>query len=79
MTDTTVITETLKESVDSLGQAIEIDPDYPDPQCFLGIIQVRFLGSPASAVPFLERCLDGNPPTDIRGLVEPLLDEARAS
>jgi cytochrome c-type biogenesis protein CcmH/NrfG len=78
MTDTGEITEVLKESVDSLGQAIDIDPDYPDPQCFVGIIQVRFLESPASAVPFLERCLDGNPPADIRVLVEPLLDEARA-
>jgi hypothetical protein len=78
MTDTSEITEVLKDSVESLGQAIEIDPDYPDPQCFVGIIQVRFLESPTSAVPFLERCLDGNPPADIRVLVEPLLDEARA-
>jgi hypothetical protein len=78
MTDTGEITDVLQDSVESLGQAIEIDPEYPDPQCFVGIIQVRFLESPASAVPFLERCLDGNPPADIRVLVEPLLDEARA-
>lgn len=78
MSDTTEITEVLKASVESLGQAIEIDPEYPDPQCFIGIIQVRFLESPTSAVPFLERCLDGDPPSDIRVLVEPLLDEARA-
>jgi cytochrome c-type biogenesis protein CcmH/NrfG len=78
MTDTGEVAAVLRDSVESLGQAIEIDPDYPDPQCFLGIIQVRFLDSATSAVPFLERCLDGNPPADIRVLVEPLLDEARA-
>ena len=79
MEDSTDVTDALKSSIDSLGRAVELDPEYPDAHCFLGIIQIRFLQSPSSAVPFLERCLDENPPADVRTLVEPLLDEARAA
>ena len=79
ITDSDEITETLKDAVDSLGQAVATDPTYPDAHCFLGIIQMRFLQSPDGAVPYLERCLGADPPADVRVLVEPLLDEARAA
>jgi tetratricopeptide (TPR) repeat protein len=69
-TDSDEITETLRESVDLLAAAIEIDPTYPDPHCFLGIVQGRFLGQPDAALPFLDECLELGPPADIRGLVE---------
>ncbi len=68
--DSEVITTTLRESVDLLGAAIDIDPSYPDPYCFLGIVQGRFLGARAEALPFIDACLEQNPPADIRGLVE---------
>lgn len=68
------IADTLRESVDLLGQAIEIDPTYADPHCFLGIVQGRFLGEAEAALPFVERCLERNPPADIRGLVEDFRD-----
>ncbi|MAT03862.1 MAG: hypothetical protein CL424_02305 [Acidimicrobiaceae bacterium] len=77
MEDSSEVTDALKSSIDSLGRAVELDPEYPDAHCFLGIIQIRFLQSPSGAVPYLERCLEQNPPADVRVLVEPLLDEAR--
>jgi len=77
MAESSDVADTLKSAIDSLGAAVELDPAYPDAQCFLGIIQIRFLQSPDGAVPYLERCLGQNPPADIRMLVEPLLDEAR--
>ena len=79
MEDSTEITDALKSSIDSLGRAVSLDPEYPDAHCFLGIIQIRFLQSPSGAVPYLERCIDNNPPADVRTLVEPLLEEARAT
>lgn len=64
---------TLSEAISSLAAAIEVDPGYPDSFCFLGIIQVRFRGEVDEGRPFLERCLDANPPGDVRNLVEGLL------
>ncbi len=64
------IDTTLREAIDLLAAAIEIDPSYPDPHCFLGIVQGRFLGQPDAALPFLDECLALAPPADIRGLVE---------
>lgn len=69
-TDTDAITSTLRESVDLLAAAIDIDPTYPDPHCFLGIVQGRFLGQAEAALPYLDTCLELEPPADIRGLVE---------
>ena len=40
--DDTVVTE-LREAVDSLRQAIDLDPAYPDPKCFFGIVNFRIL------------------------------------
>lgn len=65
---------TLSEGIESLARAVEVDPDYPDSFCFLGIIQARFRNQPDEARPFLERCLAANPPGDIRGLVQGLID-----
>lgn len=69
-TDGDVIASTLRDSVDLLSMAIDIDPTYPEPYCFLGIVQGRFLGAADAALPFIDRCLAENPPADIRGLVE---------
>lgn len=72
--DPEVAGATLSEAIESLARAVEVDPSYPDSFCFLGIIQVRFRGQPDEARPFLDRCLEANPPGDIRGLVEGLID-----
>jgi len=69
-TDTDEITSNLRESVELLTTAIDADPTYPDPHCFLGIVQGRFLEQAEASLPYLDRCLELNPPADIRGLVE---------
>ena len=69
-TDTDVITSTLRESVELLTTAVDLDPAYPDPHCFLGIVQGRFLEQAEASLPYLDRCLELDPPADIRGLVE---------
>ncbi|NNE11055.1 MAG: hypothetical protein HKN41_02295 [Ilumatobacter sp.] len=73
-TDSDVVAAQLRESVELLGAAIEADPSYPDPYCFLGIVQGRFLGQADAAIPFVDRCLEQNPPAEIRGLVEAFRD-----
>jgi tetratricopeptide (TPR) repeat protein len=65
----------LREAIDSLDQAVQIDPADPEPHCFLGIIQVRFLNDPDGGRAELETCLAGNPPADVRSLIEALLAE----
>lgn len=69
-TDSDTITSTLRESVELFTTATDIEPSYPDPYCFLGIVQGRFLGETEAALPYLDTCLEQNPPADIRGLVE---------
>lgn len=66
------VVATLQDAIDSLLRANQLDPTYADPQCFLGIINYRFLGDAASAQPWVEGCLDAGPPADVRGLVEGL-------
>lgn len=70
--DRELVTDRLLESVELLARATEVDPDYPDPQCFLGIIQFRFLELPEAAAPYVDACLAADPPADVRSLVESL-------
>jgi len=78
MEDSDAIVTTLTDAVESLGRAIEVDPDYADPYCFLGIIQARFLDLPDSALGFLDECLAANPPADVAGMVQALRDSVAA-
>lgn len=78
-TDATVVAATLRESADLLKAAIRLDPGYPDPHCFLGIVQGSFLGRAEEAIPYLDTCLELNPPADIRGLVEGFRDSMAAA
>jgi tetratricopeptide (TPR) repeat protein len=72
MDEPEAITAALTEAADLLDRAIEVDPDYADSYCFLGIIQSNFLGASDEAQPFLDDCLAANPPADVRALVEGL-------
>ena len=67
--------EMLGLGVDDLVAAIEADPTYPDPFCFLGIIQYRFVGDASTARPLIDGCLAADPPGEVRGLVEGLAAE----
>jgi tetratricopeptide (TPR) repeat protein len=69
---------TLDEAVQSLVAAIEVDRTYPDPYCFLGIVQYRFFGDAETALPFIEGCLSAGPPADVRSLVEGLREQVVA-
>ncbi len=71
-TDQAVAGPLLDEASASLLLAIETDPTYPDPFCFLGIVQYRFFDEPELALTLLDGCLAGGPPADVRGLVESL-------
>jgi hypothetical protein len=66
------------DAVMQLSRATELDPSYPDPFCFLGIVEYRFLGEAAVALPNVERCLAGGPPADVQELVEALLAQIEA-
>jgi tetratricopeptide (TPR) repeat protein len=67
----------LREAIDSLRSATEIDPSYPDPHCFLGIV-FNQLGQPDLALPRLDECLASDPPAEVRGLVESLRADVAA-
>jgi hypothetical protein len=68
----------LLDAVDALVRATELDPSYPDPKCFLGIVNYRFLGQAEVADPWIDACLAADPPADVRELVQPLSDEIDA-
>ena len=76
--DDAVVPE-LREAVDSLSKATDLDPTYPDPKCFLGIVNFRILRQPAAARPWVEGCLAANPPADIRDLVQGMNEEIAAA
>ena len=73
--DTDDVAASLGEAVDLLVRAIETDPTYPDPFCFLGIVQYRFVGDTESATPLVAGCLAADPPAVVRDLVQGLADE----
>jgi cytochrome c-type biogenesis protein CcmH len=65
-------------TITALGRAIELDPTYPDAMCFLGIVVYRDGGDAKSAKEFVDRCLERDPPAEVRGLVETLAGELNA-
>lgn len=67
-----------KAAIGMMTQAIEIDPEYPDPYCLRGVVVGRFIGLPGEARDDLQFCVDHNPPQEVAGLVQGLLDEANA-
>ena len=62
----------------ALGQAVELEPDYADPQCFLAIVEFQFRGDADAALPYIERCEASNPPGDVASLVQSFAAEIRA-
>ncbi len=63
----------------ALAQAIELEPDYADPHCFLAIIEYSFRDDAAAALPRVERCEASNPPADVADLIAGFADEIRAA
>lgn len=61
-----------------LRQATTIDETYADPHCFLGIAFSRG-GDDEAAAPEFERCLELNPPSDTRQMVEAALERTQSA
>ena len=55
-----------------IDRARELDPTYPDAQCFTAIIRFRFLGDAAGAKEPLDICRAGDLPAEVAPLVESL-------
>lgn len=77
--DSDAVATRLRDGIDSLLRAADTDPTYADPHCFLGIVYFNFLGQADLALAPVERCLELNPPADVRGLVEGLLARIEAA
>ena len=67
----------LDASVLALDQATTLDPTYPDPHCFLAIVEFQFRDDAESALGHIETCEAGNPPADIRAIIGEFSTEIR--
>jgi hypothetical protein len=63
----------------ALRQAVQLDDDYADPNCFLAIIEFNFFDDPDAALPFVNACEEKNPTSDMEQLVGGFADEIRAA
>ena len=77
--DQDAVAAQLTSGIESLLTATDLDPTYPDPHCFLGIIYFTRLGLNEEALPFVDTCLEFDPPADVAGLVEGLRAEVIAA
>jgi hypothetical protein len=60
----------LETAKGSLRRAIEVDPTYADPHCFLAIIAANMEADAAGARDEVDACLSKDPPAEMRELVE---------
>ncbi len=66
-------------SLIALNQAIAMDPTFPDPYCFVAIIEFNFNKDADTALPFVDQCEALNPPSDIDAIVAPFAERIRAA
>ena len=60
---------------DQLTRATELDPTYPDPHCFLGVVAANYDEDPVAAGTAFDQCLALDPPAQVRALVEQFASE----
>jgi len=65
----------LAAATQGLDHAIEVEPDYPDAHCFLGIVKFRLAGDAAGAKEQLDICAAMNPPAEVMGFVDSIRAE----
>ena len=63
----------LVTAVNDLLRAQQVDNQYPDAHCFLGIVYFRFLNSASLAKPQLDTCKAMNPPTEVQSFVDAIM------
>lgn len=66
------------EGLDSINQALAVNPNYPDAHFFKGFILFRDRQDPKSAIPEFQAFLNDNPPQDMVPLVQQTLQDAQA-
>jgi cytochrome c-type biogenesis protein CcmH/NrfG len=69
-TDTALREEAVASAREQLARAVEVDPTYPDPHCFLAVIADTTDGDAATARAEADECLARDPPAEVRALVE---------
>jgi hypothetical protein len=69
----------LAAATQGLGHAIEVEPDYPDAHCFLGIVRFRLAGDALGAKEELDICASMNPPAEVQGFVDSIRSEVAAA
>jgi tetratricopeptide (TPR) repeat protein len=77
--DQTNAAERFDAAVLALGRAVELDPNYADPQCFLAIVEFQFRDDATAALPHIEKCEASNPPAEVASLVANFAAEIRAA
>lgn len=65
----------LAAATQGLDHAIEVEPDYADAHCFLGIVRFRLANDAAGAKEQLDICAAMNPPAEVRGFVDSIRAE----
>jgi hypothetical protein len=73
--DDEVVRNRFQSGVALMRQATVVDDTYPDAHCFLGITFFRFMNDAEAAEPAVRKCLDSDPPAEVKSLVEGLADE----
>ena len=63
----------------ALRQAVSLDPDYADPNCFLAIVEFNFFQDAETALPCAETCEASNPPAEVASLVEGFVSDIRSA
>ena len=63
----------------ALRQAVSLDPDYADPNCFLAIVEFNFFDDAETALPFAETCQASDPPAEVASLVDGFVSDIRAA
>ena len=65
----------LAAATQGLEHAIEVNPNYPDAHCFLGIVRFRLAADAAGAKEQLDICAASNPPAEVMGFVTSIIEE----
>ncbi|GDX19359.1 hypothetical protein LBMAG07_02800 [Actinomycetes bacterium] len=69
----------LAAATQGLERAIQVDPQYPDAHCFLGIVRFRLAADAVGAKEQLDICAASNPPAEVMGFVSSIIDEVNAT
>ena len=66
----------VRQGIDLLRAAAELDDTYADPHCFIAVASARFLTTPDldTSKSEAQACLDRNPPANMRPMVQALID-----